>query len=80
LKKVSNLPYIVSLFEVIHDPESNDVHLVMEFLGGGPIAHYDKTMKRFYKKHHMSEEDLKRLMRCATVGLKALHANQVHSA
>ncbi|RHY65900.1 hypothetical protein DYB34_006895, partial [Aphanomyces astaci] len=88
LKKVTNLPHVVSLYDVIqapqhHDNASNDddddgkVYLVMEFLGGGPIAAYDKVHKRFTTKQHMVERDFKRLFRCATIGLKYLHSHQL---
>ncbi|EQC33557.1 CAMKK protein kinase [Saprolegnia diclina VS20] len=77
LRKVSNLPHVVSLYDVIHDSANDCVYLVMEFLGGGPIASYDKATKRFHTKHIMGEGDLKRLLRCASVGLKYLHANHL---
>ncbi|OQS01731.1 protein kinase [Achlya hypogyna] len=77
LKKVSNLPHVVALFDVIHDADADCVYLVMEFLGGGPVAVYDKETRRFHTKAPMGESDFKRLMRCATVGLKYLHANHL---
>ncbi|OQR88205.1 kinase [Thraustotheca clavata] len=77
LKKVSNLPHVVSLYDVIHDADNDCVYLVMEFLGGGPIATYNKDTKRFHTKQHLAESDIKRIMRCATVGLKYLHANHL---
>ncbi|ETV99338.1 serine/threonine protein kinase, variant 1 [Aphanomyces invadans] len=87
LKKATNLPHVVSLYDVIQarsgtcrsdsDGEDGNVYLVMEFLGGGPIAAYDKVQKRFTTKQHMVDADFKRLMRCATIGLKYLHSHHL---
>ncbi|KAF0717690.1 Aste57867_2160 [Aphanomyces stellatus] len=91
LKKASNLPHVVSLYDVIQGHDDGDVYLVMEFLGGGPITEYDKTTKRwvvpqtndrspqrripfrFMTKRPMVENDFKRLLRGAAIGLKYLH-------
>ncbi|KAH9089418.1 hypothetical protein LEN26_019201 [Aphanomyces euteiches] len=79
LKKATNLPHVVSLYDVIQDHDNDCVYMVMEFLGGGPIATYDKAEKRFTTKQHFVEADIKRLMRCTTIGLKYLHGhNLVH--
>ena len=64
-------PNVVRLFEVIDDPEHDELYLVMEFVDGGDL------LEPIKKKKFTNEDTLRRWMRDSVMGLEHLHNSGV---
>ena len=80
MKKVSRMDNVVTLHEVISDPVTNELYLVMEYLGGGPVMEWNAERRKYLAPGHdncLSEAVSKQYMKCTVQGLIQLHANQL---
>lgn len=83
LKKVSSLPYVIQLHDVILDQERNNYYLVMEYMGGGTIAEWDSERKCYVSSKQsrsvslLDEATVRRYTTHLVLGVQALHSNRV---
>ena len=74
IMKQCNHPNVVSLYEVINDPLSRKIYIVMEYLGGGEI----KWMTgKESPRPTLAVEQTRRIMRDAILGLEYLHSRGI---
>ncbi|DBA00845.1 TPA: hypothetical protein N0F65_008488 [Lagenidium giganteum] len=86
LKKVSRLPYVIRLHDVILDSECGNYYVVMEYMGGGPIAEWDSERKCYVQSKSqrsdrpngtLDEQMVRLYITNVLLGVKSLHANRV---
>ncbi|RHY01297.1 hypothetical protein DYB36_006247 [Aphanomyces astaci] len=71
---------IVLLFEVINDPGSDKIYLILEYMSTGPCMVYNSVSKAFHSpitRGPLTEEWAKQHMRDIVQGVKYLHARGV---
>lgn len=80
LKKISKLPHVVNLMEVVFDGHNQQLYVVMEYLGGGPLLSWNNDEKRYTipgQDNCWSESEAKSFMRDIVSGLRQLHKNKL---
>jgi [calcium/calmodulin-dependent protein kinase] kinase len=80
IMKKLNHPNIVKLYEVIDNPESNKLYIVMDFVEKGQIIEWDEESSTFYnlsQKEYLDETELRKIFAQIIQGLFYLHQNGI---
>lgn len=83
MKKV-NHPNIIKLHELIDDEEDENIYLVMDYMGKGPVIEWSEERCEFYRKingevtnKRFSEEELKKIFYMSLKGLEHMHSMHI---
>lgn len=72
IMKKCHHPNVVSLYDVINDPLSRKIYIIMEYLGGGEVK-----WKSGENQPTLALEQTRRIMRDAILGLEYLHSQGI---